>query len=586
MQKEITSPEARAKLIELLQQSPQLRELDPVHIAEFGARAKIFTYHNGDTVLQQDEPTTGFYFIVQGQLKIVRTVSPKKSEDTEPSEAEQSTATVEPIAKVLNYMSAGEYLGELSLRRHAKTGIYMRRYATAEVIVDSIVAAYTLDDWDWLLHIYPQFEKICEEIEKGYEEHKKIRFEGIQPDEVGILNINRHPLVFFGQLSPAIGLVLVGLILVNLLGDFHIGTLYFGSVTLWLLGIVSVLSIIYEFAEWTNDDFIISSRRVVHIERYVIGGGYRNVVPLTQILGVEVNSPNFFTRAMGYTNVIIKAAGVAHVTFDGVYDGEQVKGLILREVRKAKERSKAADISAIKTAVHKQILSREVAVEPLKTPKAPEQKKRIPIDLKRIFGFILPRVYQKKPDGTIIWRRHHIIWLREIWQPAVVWLLTTYLMFAALVGMKPFFESFPDFALGLVLPWLIVGFWFAYQHDNWRKISYEVTKTKIIQRNRPVLQLRGEDVNETTFDNVQNINFNIPNFLARLLRLGDVEIKTASVGDPFVFRNLYYPKVVQQQIFQYWVQFRDDQKQKERTSEEERFTRWLAEYHQQAQDMR
>jgi len=126
---------------------------------------------------------------------------------------------------------------------------------------------------------------------------------------------------------------------------------------------------------------------------------------------------------------------------------------------------------------------------------------------------------------------------------------------------------------------LVVFLWYTYQHDDWHKDTYRITGTQIIHQDSTAFRLRGEEIHETTFDNVQNINFNVPDFTSRLFRIGDVIIKTATVGEPFVFEKVYFPRSVQQDIFQYWVKFKENKRQKERSEEEERFTTWLGEYH-------
>ncbi len=637
MPKETTTPEALSKLTYLLGESQLLREMDADKVIQFAGRATIFTYFNGEKILNQCDIADCFYFIIQGQVKISREEKPceppKVEEDEFPDEvtdseefaddpivdefgdgffdtvaefpedappeedvphpvsitpvetaAEETPAEPEPTApKIINYMGEGEFLGELALRRQRQTedNTPQVRYATAEVIVDSIVARFTQADFDWLLKTYPKIEDEFQEIEKGYKEHQKITFPGIQPDEVGVINVNRHELWFFARLAPVFGLLLVGLVLSLLIGDITLGrTIPLSNITLWSFSIASVLWAIYEFVEWTNDDFIISSWRVIHIEKYVLGGGYQREVPLVQVLSVDVNTPNFFTRALGFDNVNIRPAGAAVVVFDGVKNGNRIKDIILHEQQKAKERSQALDIAAINEAVKNRIISRKVAISPVESHQSTPAKKGFSFDFLKWLDFYVPRVYQRKEDGSIIWRRHLLVWVREIWQPMLFLLAVTYGIIAAMVGIFPFTEAISQAAVALVALWFLVFGWYSFKYDNWRRISYEVTKSKIITRSNPVLQLRGADVNETTFDNVQNISYITPNFWSKMFRLGDVEIKTASVGDPFIFKNVYYPEMVQQDVTNYLQKFKAEKEKQQRAAEEERFTKWLSEYHQ------
>lgn len=639
MPKESTSPEALSKLIYLLGESQLLQEMDADKVIEFANRATILTYFNGEKILNQCDIADCFYFIIQGQMKIIREEKPceppKVEEDEFPDDLPDSEEFVdEPLAdefgddlfdttaefpedappeegdvphpiniapveaaakdtlaaaseptapQIINYMGEGEFLGELALRRQQQSEdkTPQQRYATAEVIVDSIVARFTQADFDWLLKTYPQIEEAFQEIEKSYKEHQKITFPSIQPDEVGIINVNRHELWFFARLTPVFGLLLVGLVLSLLVNDLTLNrTIPLGNLTLWLFSLASVLWAIFEFVEWVNDDFIISSWRVIHIEKYVLGGVYQREVPLVQVLSVDVNTPNFFTRALGFDNVNIRPAGAAVVVFDGVRNGNRIKDIILHEQQKAKERSQASDIAAINAAVKNRIISRKVDVSPVEDHQIAPAKKGISFNFLNWLDFYVPRVCQRKDDGSIIWRRHLLVWVREIWQPVLFLLAVTYGIIVAMAGIFPFTNVMSQAVVALLALWFIGFGWYSFKHDNWRRISYEVTKSKIITRSNPVLQLRGADINETTFDNVQNISYITPNFWSKMFRLGNVEIKTASVGDPFIFKNVSRPEMVQQDVTNYLQKFKAEKEKKLRAAEEERFTRWLSEYHQ------
>jgi len=53
MPKESTTPEALSKLTYLLGESQLLREMDADKVIEFASRATIFTYFNGEKILNQ-----------------------------------------------------------------------------------------------------------------------------------------------------------------------------------------------------------------------------------------------------------------------------------------------------------------------------------------------------------------------------------------------------------------------------------------------------------------------------------------------------------------------------------------------------
>ncbi len=553
MESEVISQDPQALLVTMLRGSPVLRNMSDAQIAAFASRASLESYKQGQVILKQGTPSTGFYFIIDGQVEIL-------DETTAPP-------------TVLNFMEGGKFLGELGIRYNKP------REATAKVVVDVLTARFEKADWDWLLRTAPYLHEEFKTIEAEYRKHKTIEFEGQQPDEVGILKIKRHILVYFARLFFPLLLLTSGLVLVSLVAG--IGNRIVTDIIRMLgeiAAVAGVLWAIYEYFEWANDDFIVSSKRVIHIERYLMSGAHREEAPLTQVLGVEVSTPDFFTRTFGYTYVIIKTAGVGNIVFDGIYDGDAVKEIITTEVDKANKRVRAADIAAIRKALSEQMGTHQVKAVPQKSEAPPPPHTRQRINLLKIIDYYIPRVRQETPTG-ITWRKHYWVWAKQIWLPTLIWIPVTYLLVAATIGFQPFPQASITAAIFLALLWVGIWGWYTYKHDEWHKDSYHVTDTKIVHQNSPVFQLRGEDINETTFDNVQNINYNIPNFLSRILQIGDVIIKTASVGDPFIFNDVYFPKDVQQDIFKYWVKFKEKQRAKAQAREEKRFITWLGEYH-------
>ncbi len=567
-QTQVNTPEREA-LAELLRNSPFLQEhlsatpekeqeLSPLEKVAQGlaARATFELYKPDKNILLQGQPPTGFFFIMTGQVQITRT----ENEATE----------------ILNFMGEGQFLGELGMLTQAP------RYANATTLLETYVARFEVQDWDWLLETAPTVKKAFEDMKAEYDEHQKIKdFPGRQSDEVIFKNLNRHIMVYIADLAGPLLLILTGLVLGALLKDQQLsfGPTLATVVTSLFIG-VGILWVIYAYFEWENDDFIISSKRIIHIERYIFSGTHREEAPLTRVLDIEVNTPNFFTRSFRYSNVIIKTAGRGTIVFDGIQSGDRVKQLIFHEVAKAKARVRASDISAIRESLRKMHQP-----PPLPVPDAKEEpvsKFRLPSfedvwqTLKRLLDYYIPRT-KTEVDGGIVWRKHYWIWFKKVWLPGTVWLLVTSSLIMTLV--KDIGGGHSSSIVGaLTVLWLIVSVWYTYQHDDWRKDTYQVTGTKIIHQDSTAFRLRGEEIKETTFDNVQNISFNIPGFFAQMFQIGDVVIKTASVGEPFIFDNVMHPRDMQQDIFRYWEDFKTKQRAAEQEHEEERFTTWLREY--------
>jgi hypothetical protein len=71
----------------------------------------------------------------------------------------------------------------------------------------------------------------------------------------------------------------------------------------------------------------------------------------------------------------------------------------------------------------------------------------------------------------------------------------------------------------------------------------------------------------------------VPNFLAKVINLGDVIIDTAGLPRAYTFESVYDPIAVQQEIFSRIHTYREWQRQRESQSEMERWAEWFGEYH-------
>jgi hypothetical protein len=106
-----------------------------------------------------------------------------------------------------------------------------------------------------------------------------------------------------------------------------------------------------------------------------------------------------------------------------------------------------------------------------------------------------------------------------------------------------------------------------------------VTNQRIVDVEGTPFHLRGEQRREGTFEYIQNITYDIPNFIAKLLNLGTVVIETAGTERTFTFKNVFNPSAVQEEIFKRMVLYQQRQREKTRDANTDRLVEVLAEYH-------
>lgn len=557
---------------QMLQENPAFAGLSEAHLDQLIERVKVEEFKRGEILIKQNDEARYFYLLLDGQVRVI-------DEASEPPQ-------------LINLMENGNFFGTRAFIRNEK------RSATLEVMVDAHVIRFNRDDWNWLLSISPSLRNYFDSLEQDYDGTSSISFSGRHADEFAIVKETRHWLKLVTNLAGPFSLFIVGLALIYPLFIFLPSTwipFILPILSLFLLGIIIFWGG-YNFFEWSNDEFIVSTKRVIHIERTIIYGEQREEAPLISITDVIVDTPNFITDYFNYDNVVIKTAGAGDVIFSGIENGERVREAIFTHRAKAQQQVSASNIASIRQSIVERLQWQaehdlEVAALPAEIPAQQQQKER-GFQLPGFIDYYIPCV-RETSNGTIKWRQHYWVLLKNIALPLITSLFAFMLMIASLFQMallddifmiQNFYEA-EYFIIISVILWVITLVWYTYCYDDWYRDTYELTDSQIIHIDGSAFGLGGEGRQESTLSNIQNTDYASPNFFARLINMGDVTIQTASVGEDFVFKDLYNPLDVQQEIFRRWYKFRDLQTQAMRASEEERFTLWLREYHKMATEL-
>lgn len=546
----------REKLVEMLRANPILDGLDDFQIEQLADRAKIEVFKVGETIIRQGDSANNFYFVIDGQVRVID--------------------TSRRPAKLLTYLQYDDFFGGRALLLNEP------RSATVDVVVDTQLAVFDRATWNWLIGSFPSLRGRFTNLEEGYQQRSQREFPGRQLNEVVVRQDKRHILAFVAKLPGPLILIVSGLAIAILLIDLDFMSLGLINLFTIFVMVVGILWIIYNYVDWINDDFIITSDRVVHIERDIIYGQRREEAPLTQIQDVSTTIPNLFTRFFDYSDLIIKTAGAGNILFDGLPQADRIKTTIFEQRAQAMQRVEASDTSAIRKSLVERMGWDVGPVEPstlVATGPAPTKKQ---VKLPKLVDYFIPRTREEKGD-TIIWHKHYFVLLKLVALPLIAGFALFYLIVDALFGLYLFPLPTGAVVLPLAILWLFTLVWYSYQYDTWSKDIYIVTPSAIIDVEGTPFSLAGERRRQGTFDVIQNTTVDIPSLFAQLLNMGDVIIETAGTAETFTFEQVYNPKTVQQEIFRRWVDYKENERRRVRTAEERRYTRWLGEYHDLAQ---
>jgi uncharacterized membrane protein YdbT with pleckstrin-like domain len=545
------------QLIQALGTARQHLPLSDEQIVELAGRATIRDALRGQTIIKQDKPAKYLYFIISGQLR--------------------AADMREDPPRLLNYHAAKTFVGERGMLHNEP------RAAEVDAVSDARLARWGREDFEWLLSLNDQVRPYFEDLSKQREQRARRPFPGKQWDEVTVIRSHKHPLMLLGALIWPSALLLFSLLVLVPLLMFGL----LSSSLFWLLiappALIALVWGAFNVVNWRNDDYIVTSKRVIHIERYIIYGEERDEAPLIRIQDVKTQTNNLWERLLNYYDVTIQTAGAGTITFRGIRDAEEVKNAIFEERAKAEERREAGDKALIRKLLAERMGEKisdvKVPVDTLE-PRSGyfEEQRRLP----PLLDYLWPRTTVIEGD-TITWRKHLFIWLTTVW-PALLTLLTLLtLMILVLFGVAPFGPLVSgalvlEILMGLAL--FLAFVWYIYLYDGWYRDIYIVTSSSIVDVESSSFRLQGEERRTGTFDVIQNITYTIPGTLHQILNMGSVFIDTAAVAGNFTFENVFDPSAVQQEIYNRMVAYQEEKRRKERARQDQRMADWFSEYYQ------
>jgi uncharacterized membrane protein YdbT with pleckstrin-like domain len=569
MQEDIQYGEDVQKLFTLLQQHKSLKDFKdafdtPEDLEEFAKRAKIAEYDQGTQVIKQGERGTDFFIVLSGQLRAI------------------DISHAEP--HLLSYFVTGDIIGEGVILAENKT-----RTATVEVVIASKLACFTEDDWLWLITKNARIKTYFEDLERSRVARSAVDFPGRQWDEVVVAATKRHFIAYMRTLPVPLTL-LIGPVLFFLAAEV-LGLQFLTIVreNLTLLAtlpfiIVAVLLMLYHYFDWRNDDFIVTTKRIVHIERILFYGEKRREAPLTRIQDVTLLS-DILDLIFDSDTLRISTAGAGIIEFTHIRRADRIREVIFEERERAKARVAAADVAALRDNMAHQLNWDDELQKNVMAVAEPEAKlvhQATTHHYNRLIDYFIPRVREVNATGegtVIIWHKHYYVLLTHIFMPMLALLASLYLFAASFLGL-PFGLGLALVPVQIVLGVAVVAslVWYLWEYDDWQKDIYVVTDTQIIDIESTAFRLR-RTRREGTFDNIQGVYSEIPNLFHKLLNLGDVIIETAGSEETFTFKKVFDPASVNEEVFKRWAIYQQREREKQRDATTDQVMHVLKEYH-------
>lgn len=415
---------------------------------------------------------------------------------------------------------------------------------------------------------------------------RKQRFEWRGPQEAIHFVARKHEVVLYQGLSLPLAALAAPILL---LAHFMLSRAFFAIFGAGVLFVLIIGWAVWNWIDWGNDFYIVTSQRVIWLEKVVGLYDSRQEAPLSTVLSVGVET-DMMGRMLDYGDVVVRTY-VGKIVFRNVAHPFEAARLVEEHWSRTRRSASHAEREAMRN-----VLRRKMGQPEIPTTKAtPPTEKMITPSLYRrsILRVIGEKWFNLRVEegGNIIYRKHWFVLLQQTWQPAVLVLLILGGMLARVIKLAqtPELRLFdasrtpPLDTTLLVLPTLLIPviFWWIYQYLDWRNDIFVVTSDQILDIDKKPFGT--ETRRAAPLENILSTEAERVGLAGYLLNFGTVYITIG--GASLDFQDIRDPSAVQADIDRRRETRAAQKREMEAAAERERMSDWLVAYHENRQDL-
>lgn len=574
--------------LQFLAQHPLFKYLDEEELEELADIAEELEYQDGTVVAYQGDVADCLIMVKSGRL-YAETVERGIVTHTRDYRSNQYlgldwvfTPTVHPAT--IRTAAGNERSTRLVIFSDTALLYYLSQN---EHVIDDLEPEY--DQTENLVGGFPE-DVYKEALKIKAKRDRRSNTMNILADELIEYNSRRSGWYLFVQLLPPIILfffipLLPYMLLNNFSNSQPVGSILY-NLQFYCPALLSLLFIfwaIFRFFDWTNDYFIITSRRVIHREFSL--RTFRvdiKIARIDQIQSVSIDKPTLLANMLKYgTARITTASQFGVILFDSISSPTEVKTTLDRLTRQVK----TLDASREQTMVRKSIedyfqLKQGYTRIGEEGETAVTDAKGEPIGLWTRFY----RRYQWRieEDGVITYRKHFLIAAAALLWPMI---LAGVIALLAYLTLRFNVISYQFVYPVLVIVYIFIFAWIVWRVEDWRNDLFRLTDRLIIDIDRMPFGF-GESSKQAELQNIQNVRAYTPGLIHTIFNYGFVEVETAGVDSNIKFENIPFPGVVQSDIFHQIEDFNRRQREAEEARRHKAFAVLLDVYKQEEEQGR
>lgn len=529
------------------------------YLFDFAERFHEVNFKAGDIIFAEEEQAQNFYLIFSGEVEILREGKGQKK-------------------AVFRYR---DYLGEEALLSGEIRQSVVQ--AKSDVILLELSSSVFGEIPDAIAFLRDRLEisTSCRKLSK------EMHFDWLEDDEAIYFIVRKHFFFFWRGLALSAFLGTFGLVVAG-------WGMWMGSLIALIIGLASfvvslVLSVWY-WVDWRNDYYIVTSQRVVWLEKVVGIHESRQDAYLHEILSVQ-NSTDVIGQMVDYATVSVRTK-VNSMDLRFVPFPRQARALmeelwhyaLVKETQREEDQLHQAIVDRLQKAQPK-VPTKERTLPPApvsspssdSSPASPTEgslKKKNFIQKKR---HLLDLRYQE--GAETIYRKHWVILLRHA---AIPLLVTAFFFIYFIFQLYLILLVKSNTTLGIAITALlaIAGFislgWLAYQYVDWRNDLFKVSPSNIFDIDRKPF---GDVQNRSaSLEKIESTEYKRRGITGIIFNYGTVYIHIGT--EDFEFEDVYDPASVQQDINRRYMAHMKKKKEADEKAERDQMLGWLVAYHQ------
>jgi hypothetical protein len=544
--------------IALLKMQYLFQGLEDDQLARVVDKFEVITVSPGEVVISQGVIGEHFYIVAKGKVGVIQKKGRRERQST--------------------ILKPGDYFGEEALLLHKRSPFAYISYSRTTLL------RLNFERFFEMLRNYPDMRLNLSATAESRQLVRREQFSWLGDDEVIYLVSRKHE---FFLLRALILPILTWVISIPVLViSFASGDPTSGGIAMKVVGALmffgGMLWGLWNYLDWGNDFYIVTSQRVIWTEKIIGLYDSRSEAPLDTILNVNVITSQF-GRILDYGNVNVRTytGGILMRNmsrpnrFASFVEGFKRHILAVsaeeeaREMQQALEQSLRQHLNMIEDRESED--NEDLSPQPAEEQK-PEKTTRGFLETLRTFL----KVRYEEGD-SITYRKHWFVLFRKVFWSMVVLILVFLLL--GYLGLSVEFFSGPVQTLLGVFLFFGVFLWVAYEYADWSNDIYRVTPDQLLDIERKPL---GREVKKTApLESILSVEHERESLIGILLNYGTV---TINVGDTrFMFFNVFNPGQVHQDVSDYREALNRRKSLEEKKRERRRMVNWLVTYYDQAE---